>query len=62
MSADSRPNKDWMFCPLTGSLLRLDAHKGIAYSDLSNYTVDLEGGWISHDLMAKCMRVAAAAP
>lgn len=34
-----------MFCPYTGSLLQLDAVKNVAHSQLSNYSVSLNGEW-----------------
>lgn len=42
-NTDKVSNKDWMFCPYTGSLLQLDAVKNIASSQLSGYSISLDG-------------------
>jgi DNA-directed RNA polymerase I subunit RPA12 len=42
--ASSSQNKDWMFCPYTGALLHLDAVKNVASSQLSGYSISLNGG------------------
>lgn len=42
-SGSKATNKDWMFCPYTGSLLQLDAVKNVASSQLSGYAVSLNG-------------------
>jgi len=37
-----KAKREWMFCPYTGSLLRLDASKDIATSDFSGYSISLK--------------------
>lgn len=34
-------SRDWMFCPISGALLVVDPHTGIASCADSNYSVDL---------------------
>lgn len=36
-------NKDWLFCPYTGAMLELDAVRNVAYSQLSGYSISLDG-------------------
>ena len=35
--------RDWMFCPITGELLRLDAAAGVAVCDASGFQRSLKG-------------------
>lgn len=39
-------SKDWMFCPLTGSLLTLDAASGVARCPISGWQRKLEGATV----------------
>ena len=36
-------SKDWLFCPITGSLLTLDASAGVARCPVSGWQRSLEG-------------------
>ena len=42
-SADAVLSRDWMFCPVTGALLELDAERGVAWSPVSGFERQLEG-------------------
>jgi len=40
---DAVRSRDWMFCPVTGALLELDAERGVAWSPVSGFERQLEG-------------------
>lgn len=42
-AADAVRSRDWMFCPVTGALLELDAERGVAWSPVSGFERQLEG-------------------
>ena len=41
--SDAVRSRDWMFCPVTGALLELDAERGVAWSPISGFERRLEG-------------------
>lgn len=43
VSTDAVRSRDWMFCPVTGALLELDAERGVAWSPVSGFERRLEG-------------------
>lgn len=42
-ASDVVRSRDWMFCPVTGALLELDAERGVAWSPVSGFERQLEG-------------------
>ena len=42
-ASDAVRSRDWMFCPVTGALLELDAERGVAWSPVSGFERRLEG-------------------
>lgn len=40
---DAVRSRDWMFCPVTGALLELDAERDVAWSPVSGFERKLEG-------------------
>lgn len=37
MSSSTSANRDWLFCPVTGALLDLDAHRGVAWAPTTSF-------------------------
>ena len=49
-AADAVRSRDWMFCPVTGALLELDAERGVAWSPVSGFERRLEGDFESEEM------------
>lgn len=37
MPSSTSANRDWLFCPVTGALLDLDAHRGVAWAPTTSF-------------------------